>query len=126
MSAFPGLVSTMVSINPLSGAIASTVYAPVRARHAVLRTTDRFAHRGTMHEQLPEILTKHQLAELLQVPVRTVEGWRHRGVPGTNPHRNALRGINLGHCVRYSKRAVLDYIAHGDHHDPRTNEDGRK
>ena len=62
----------------------------------------------TTHEH--EILTKQQLAELLQVPFRTVEGWRSRGVPGTDPRRNALRGVEIGGAIRYSRKAVLDYI----------------
>lgn len=130
MSAFPAQVSKQVSkmgsdaANPhvesaqvrIGPHKSPSAYARVRAGRS------RFAHRVPMTTHEHEILTKQQLAELLQVPVRTVEGWRSRGVPGTDPRRNALRGVEIGGAIRYSRKAVLDYIHAAATSDPQDRE----
>ena len=114
MMHFPGQMSTLVSKNPQFSAPANTKYAIRHAECAPVRKSSlKFTHRGTMNDSrdLPEVLTKHQVAELLQISVRTVEGWRANGVPGTDPRRNVLRGADIGGNVRYSKNGILNYIA---------------
>jgi excisionase family DNA binding protein len=50
----------------------------------------------------PEVLTAEQLAELLQVEVKTVRALAARG---------ELPGRKLGNQWRFSRRAVLDWLA---------------
>lgn len=60
-------------------------------------------------DALPDLLTKEQLADLLQVNTRTVEGWRTRKFESPLEQR-ALTGVRFAGAVRYPKSAVLDYI----------------
>jgi excisionase family DNA binding protein len=54
------------------------------------------------HDGPPEVLTADQLAELLQVDARTVRSLAARG---------ELPGRKLGREWRFSRRAVLDWLA---------------
>jgi excisionase family DNA binding protein len=54
------------------------------------------------HGAPPEVLTAEQLAELLQVDARTVRSLAARG---------ELPGRKLGREWRFSRRAVLDWLA---------------
>lgn len=94
---------------PPSGRLLETGYAPVRDR----RSGSRIGAGMSTHAQfdtLPDLLTKDQLADLLQVPVRTVEGWRTRTSFENELERRALTGIRFGGKVRYSKAAVIEYM----------------
>ena len=54
------------------------------------------------HEPSPEVLTAEQLADLLQVDAKTVRSLAARG---------DLPGRKLGREWRFSRRAVLDWLA---------------
>jgi excisionase family DNA binding protein len=54
------------------------------------------------HDATPEVLTGEQLAELLQVDVKTVRSLAARG---------QLPGRKIGREWRFSRRAVLDWLA---------------
>jgi excisionase family DNA binding protein len=54
------------------------------------------------HEASAEVLTAEQLAELLQVDAKTVRSLAARG---------DLPGRKLGREWRFSRRAVLDWLA---------------
>lgn len=119
MMRFPDKVSIMVSKLGANRLGVESSYAAITAPYAAVRCTSAaWPHRGRMNqEQLPDILDKHQLATLLQVSVRTVEGWRTNGVPGTDPQRHVLAGRNIGGTIRYSKQAILNYLSAPEPHD---------
>jgi excisionase family DNA binding protein len=54
------------------------------------------------HDETPEVLTGEQLAELLQIDVKTVRSLAARG---------ELPGRKIGREWRFSRRAVLDWLA---------------
>ena len=54
------------------------------------------------HDTGPEVLTGEQLAELLQVDVKTVRELAARG---------EIPGRKIGREWRFSRRAVLDWLA---------------
>jgi excisionase family DNA binding protein len=54
------------------------------------------------HDATPEVLTGEQLAGLLQVDVKTVRSLAARG---------QLPGRKIGREWRFSRRAVLDWLA---------------
>jgi excisionase family DNA binding protein len=54
------------------------------------------------HDATSEVLTGEQLAELLQVDVKTVRSLAARG---------QLPGRKIGREWRFSRRAVLDWLA---------------
>lgn len=62
-------------------------------------------------DSLPDFLDKEEVAALLRVDVRTVEGWRAgRGNFATDLERRALTGRRLGGRVRYSKALIVEYM----------------
>lgn len=49
---------------------------------------------------MSKLLTKSQLAELLQVAEITIDTWRKKGLPA----------IKIGRAVRFDEKAVFDWI----------------
>jgi len=54
---------------------------------------------------MPRLLTTKQLSEYMQIPVRTIEGWR---LAGLGPPY-----ARMGKHVRYSVPDVLDWLGQG-------------
>ncbi len=62
----------------------------------------RTAQAQAPASDLDEYLTTAELAELLKVPVRTIEDWRYRG---EGPPAIKIRGT-----LRYPKRRVREWL----------------
>ncbi len=53
-------------------------------------------------EAAAELLRQEQAAQFLNVSVRTLEAWRHRG--------GGPRYVKLHRCVRYRRADLLDWL----------------
>ena len=67
-----------------------------------LGAEDLFVGRAAMEPRAPDVLTVEQLAELLQVDDKTVRALAAKG---------ELPGRKLGRHWRFSRQAVLDWLA---------------
>jgi excisionase family DNA binding protein len=61
------------------------------------KPTDRDAHPA-----LAQLLTVRELAELLQVPEKTIYSWRYRG--------EGPRGVMVGRHLRYRQQDVVAWL----------------
>lgn len=110
-----GMVGIEVGIEPPKSGFTHTEYAADTQDYAVLRgSTRRRRGRGARRiavgmDGTPEVLTQQQVAELLQVSLRTVEGWRlGRGLNDCDDAtRDVLRGKRVGGRIRYLRSEIF-------------------
>jgi excisionase family DNA binding protein len=86
--------------------LASTVLPPTGgsavAFEAAVALFQHAAHIEVMTTKMTTLLTQDQLADYLQIPVRTIEGWRFR--------QYGPRALRMGKHVRYRESDVQAWI----------------
>ncbi len=65
---------------------------------AICNLVDTYAIHDVRMKRLDELLSPHDLAGYLDVPVKTVYGWRHRGL--------GPAGFRVGRHLRYRRSDV--------------------
>ncbi len=70
---------------------------------AICNLVDTHAIHDVPMKRLDELLSPHDLAGYLDVPVKTVYGWRHRGL--------GPAGFRVGRHLRYRRSDVEDWIS---------------
>jgi len=70
---------------------------------AICHLVDTYAIHDVQMERLDELLSPQDLAGYLDVPVKTVYRWRHRGL--------GPAGFRVGRHVRYRRSDVEEWIS---------------
>jgi len=65
-----------------------------------------------MPEVEQRLMTRAEVAQLLQIPEKTLRNWRARGIDGP-------RGFKVGKAVRYRREEVERWLAQQEACEPR-------
>lgn len=81
------------------------------APHPVLTGPARARQQGVSHAPLSRLLTVRELADLLQVPPKTIYTWRYKGI--------GPRAVPIGKYLRFRPEDVGAWLdAHADDPEP--------